>query len=484
MPGQYLYNVEFTVDDYDLWTFPENLLRPEELPTMVRFKMDPKIDLKISEEEFFEQINCDKKIVKNAMFSLSEEQVKNELNGKIVVCKFECPAKAVMVGCFKFEKIHCHFKRLMEQFDKQVGGQCANDPCSQVCKQLAQLLNTKDQPSGLVFFTLRMTCFGPSLSKNQFDSFKSDLKKKNDEEICLDRAAEPRPCPSQSTAKGSEFDEYSAEINGNQLIVRINKEDSAHLVTRVFDSNMDQNGNEIQRDKNLVSVRGCDQQIDFRFPKGSSCGECKATTKNFNCGPDSILTEYQRKTSCFGKSFKNSCALPVIRGNLKYPGRFDDGSIKFDLYDKCNPRDATEKYKKLQTKTRSTCLQVDEENLRREQKGKCSLPRGVQVCQRGCSDPNTDVFILKIGSKKTNRHNRKNGIELEMRTPKAPDNEIKKMETREVQVDENDFENKKICAIKKDEAAPVKAKASKGFVKKKNDFGPVKQRSNKIPSTF
>ena len=503
MPGQYLYNVEFTLDDYDLWTFPEHLRCADDLPTFFHFKMDPKIDLEITDEEFLEQVNCDKKIIKSKMFSLNEEQVNCELNGKIIVYKLECPGQALMVGNFKFSNIHSIFKLLMEQFDKQAG-QCATEPMSKVDKNLVQLLDEYDQPSGSVLYTLRFTCYGPYVNENQFDSYNSMLKNKNSEVSCLDRSVIPDSCPSNSSVKGNDFDEYSAEINGNQLIIRINK-DSSHLVTRVYDSNMDFNGNEIKRDKNIFSICGCDQQIDFKFPKNFSCGDTKP--KKFICGPDSIMTEFQKQTSCVGKSFKNSCVLPVIRGNLKYPGQLDDGLISFDLYDKCNPRDATQKYRKVPTKTRGACLQVDGENLNRELNGKCKIPRGIEVCQLGCSDPDTDVFILKMGRKNSDKKGYKNEIELEMRTPKSPDFEIKKMETREIQVDEEDFETKKVYAtVQKVEEAPskvafkpqqskLKVTASKGFVQKKVETksqqskpklaapkGFVKKKDEKVPA--
>lgn len=465
MSSQYLYNVEFKVNDMDLWFFPEELDCPEDVPTIIRFKMDPSITLEIGEEEFFEQINCDIEVVKNTMFSLSDQQVKTDVNAKIDVTKLQCPGIEVLVGCYKLKKLHLHFKKLAEEFDKQPGNSCVKQPCCDTIKELVQVSNDKGQSTGSVHYTLRLTCFGPSISKNRFDAFEAKEKRKNVEEKCLERSAKPCPCPSEVTEP--EFDEYSTEINGNQLIVRINKDDSSRLVTHVLDTNMDQNGNEIQKDKNMVSICGCDQQIDFKFPEKFSCGDCKPKSMNCNCGPYSSLTDFQRQTSCIGKSFKNSCRLPVIRGNLKYPGRLDNGSINFDLYDKCNPRDSNEKYRKQPQQSRGVCLQVDGENLKRELNGKCSLPKGIQVCKKGCSDPDTDVFILKIGSKRANKKGRKNDIELEMRTPKGPDNEIRKMETREVQVEEKDFKAvKKAPTAENTEIATSKFASKGGFAKK------------------
>lgn len=93
-------------------------------------------------------------------------------------------------------------------------------------------------------------------------------------------------------------------------------------------------------------------------------------------------------------------------GNLKYPGRIDEASLKFDLFDKCNPREVTDKYKKVPSTSRGVCVQVDGDNLKRELQGKCKLPKGIEVCQKGCTD-DSDVFILKIGRKRTEKVSQK-----------------------------------------------------------------------------
>jgi hypothetical protein len=313
-----------------------------------------------------------------------------------------------------------------------------------------------------------LTCFGPSItSGDKTDVSCNGSKITNKEFTCLERAKTPAPCQPKTCDKKSEYDEYAAEVNGNQLIIRVHKEDQSYLVTRVFDSNMDQNGNEIPRNDNVVSICGCEQQIDFKFPGKFSCGDCNQKSK---C--DSMMTDFQRKTSCVGTSFKNSRGLPVIRGNLKYPGRLD-GSIKLDVFDKCNKRDVTEKYKMKPMNTRGVCCQADKTNIERELQGNSKIPRGIEVCKKGC-DQDNDVFILKIGRKNVDKAGKQNAIELEMRTPKGPDNEIKKMETREVQVEEKEFEEKTKAPEKKSEANPAKGvvkktevKPTKGFTSKK-----------------
>ena len=149
MSKNYLYNVEFTVDDFDLWTYPENLTKPEECSTILRFTMKPSICLEIGEDEFIDQVNCDKKVVKNTMFSLSEHEMQAEAGGKIVVYKAICPENEEMVGYYKFSKLQNSFKQLTEEFHKhseKKDKKCArkdqkmNQPTHEVIKQLVQLV--------------------------------------------------------------------------------------------------------------------------------------------------------------------------------------------------------------------------------------------------------------------------------------------------------------------------------------------------------
>lgn len=68
-----------------------------------------------------------------------------------------------------------------------------------------------------------------------------------------------------------------------------------------------------------------------------------------------------------------------------------------------------------------------------------TLPDGTQVTE--LSDPNRDVFILRIG-KKSEGVCKKNNLELELCTPKGPDYKpAPKKETRDSQVDEKELAN-------------------------------------------
>lgn len=102
MPRQYLYNVEFTIEGFDLWCYPDELVAvdAEALPTFIRFQMNPLVCLEINEDEFFDQVNCDKKVIKNSLFCLNDDQVKTNVDAKIVICKLKCAANEVLIGSY------------------------------------------------------------------------------------------------------------------------------------------------------------------------------------------------------------------------------------------------------------------------------------------------------------------------------------------------------------------------------------------------
>lgn len=495
MSKQYLYNVEFSVNDYDLWNFPEEVIDPGLLTTCFRFMMNPAICLEVTEEDFFDQVNCDTKVIKNAMFSMGKQQIESDVGGEIVVLKSECPDNEVVIGCYKFKKLHNVFKSLTDQYDEVLeeavmneNKRCKSDPsamqpCTEMIKELVQLMNEGEQPSGSLCYTLRVSCLGFAIKTTQ--QIEKEQLYVDSIESCVEVSREVSgDCRQQiSCVEPRDYEEYSAELNGNQLVVRVHKAKKSYRVTRVFDTGIDCDGNELPHDDNMVSICACDQQIDFKFPEKQKCKIKKL--QKCACNGSSSLTDYQRRTSCAGNSFKNSCRLPVIRGNLKYPGRFDDKSIKFNVYDKCKPRDATNKYKKQPTTSRSICCQADADNLKRALDGKCEIAKGIKMSENKV-DLNKDVFVLRMGRKNTNRCGLKSELELEMRTPKGPQD--KKTETREVQCDFSDMDDaskktgKVIEEGKKKTAGDAKkpqstknsiikkpaVKPTKGFTKKSN----------------
>ena len=216
---------------------------------------------------------------------------------------------------------------------------------------------------------------------------------------------DPKNLPNQNNQCDNDYDEYLAQINGNSLIVRVPK-DHPYLVTQVYDSST-------ENKNDFLSIRGCEQQIDFHFPDNFMCCNCKQKFGKCSCNSNSALTDFQRKTSCYGKSYKNADNLPAIRGNLKYPGRFEDQSIKFDVVDK-EPSDATEKYLMKPPQSRNACMQVDRQNFHRLKEGLCPPQHGIALCKQGYED-NSDVFTFKINRKRTAKSGKKNEIELELR---------------------------------------------------------------------
>lgn len=58
------------------------------------------------------------------------------------------------------------------------------------------------------------------------------------------------------------------------------------------------------------------------------------------------------------------------------------------------------------------------------------------MCKKGCSDPNVDVFVLKLG--KNQGDCLANNIEIELRTPKSPTAEVR-YQTTMAQTYEEEF---------------------------------------------
>lgn len=145
MSNNYLYNVEFTVDDFDLWTFPDDLQNPENLPSTVRFTMRPAVCLKIGEEEFIDQVNCDKKFVKNAMFGMSDSELEAEAEGKIEVYKTKADGEEVTIGAYIFSELQKNFKKLADEFNehstKKIVKFGGNQPSFEIIKELVQLVS-------------------------------------------------------------------------------------------------------------------------------------------------------------------------------------------------------------------------------------------------------------------------------------------------------------------------------------------------------
>jgi hypothetical protein len=425
----YMFNVDFILKKYEIFD-------ADDTPQKIRFRMLPGVCLEVEQDEYIDLINCDKPVIKNCMFSLTNDQIARDLQATIMVCKVKCSSSTEItnVGCYKIENLHCAFAELKKEFDgktKSSRDECDftkcptfSPPSEKTISEIAPLTNAKNgAKSGTVVYGLKIVCFGPFKQQRNisiadgYEGFLSDLENEDLKK-------------SEKQDDGGDYDEYMAKINGNSLIVRVPK-NHPYLVTQVSDPST-------EAKKDFLSIRGCDQQIDFSFPENFMCCLCKQKFGKCNCNPNSALTDHQRKTSCGGSSYKNTATLPAIRGNLKYPGRFEDQSVRFNIHER-EPTDANEKYRLKPPASRNACMQVDNENLHRVKEGLCPIKQGISLCKKGCED-DSDIFTFKINRKRIAKNGKKNEIELELRTPRGPSLEVPKLETREIQVNENEFE--------------------------------------------
>jgi len=146
----------------------------------------------------------------------------------------------------------------------------------------------------------------------------------------------------------------------------------------------------------------------------------------------------------------NHPKLPKIRANLKYSGAdeccptnyklpFDKikevcgGQNKLDLYrvkggcdEECGPM--------YPASERGACMQINPTEILNALTGinADTRKKGIEVCYKACEDFNSDVFLIKLGSKKKCDF-KKNAIEIELRTPKADIQGTKQKVTVETQ---------------------------------------------------
>lgn len=65
--------------------------------------------------------------------------------------------------------------------------------------------------------------------------------------------------------------------------------------------------------------------------------------------------------------------------------------------------------------------------------------KGIEVCYRTCEDTESDVFLVKLGSKQKSQM-KKNRIEIELKTPKQPIVLAKQKVTTETQITESELD--------------------------------------------
>ncbi|CAO1322745.1 unnamed protein product [Diamesa hyperborea] len=469
MSDKKLFMIEFSVDDYDIWNYPADLDDPEELQTCVRFVMPPNVCMEICDTNLDgEKCRSSGKFVKNAMFSMSDGDISKVISGELQVSKKICENHNYVVGNYKFEPFNALFKRLVDLHAQQL----KKDPCNsqlttETMKELVQLTDTKDQIVGTSMFTLRFSCFGSTINQNLNILRDGEFIKSSEnnphfgtrcypvenktttpnakEHNCLSN----KKCPSTESVKSiwsrvndpspdkTKFDEFAAEVNGNALIVRINKDNPSYMVTRISGS----------------EVVPCPCSNEPKCP--TKCAFAKEPI---------CLSKYPSKCP---RTCPKNCPAKCLK----------------NCPSKSSNSDSPDKYRCHTPPKRNICLQVHPNNITN---GKCKLPKGIEICQKGCNRDDIDVFILKIG-RKCSSQNQKNEIELELRTPKGPEIcEPRPKESREVQVIESEFEDPSKVSKKKANNENPKMKANNETTKMKAMIKeqPKRKLSCKIKNTY
>ncbi|XP_037933722.1 uncharacterized protein LOC119669110 [Teleopsis dalmanni] len=268
-----------------------------------------------------------------------------------------------------------------------------------------------------------------------------------------------KPCfinPTKPDPGPEAYDEFEACLNGSGLTIRVLKD--THQVESVND--------------------GEDEGLD---DSGSECDKPKSSS---NCDLNQLLQKssfarkyVKRRTGGF---IHNNPKIPKIRANIRYAG--DDFCCPGDYHVPCtkikeicdNRDNKVEQYRKntgdncptipalKPTDTRNCCLQVNPQEIQKTLKGinYDVNKKGIEVCYKTCEDTDSDVFLVKLGSKQKSR-NKKNTIEIELKTPKQPFVMPVRTVTTETQIREAelDAELKGVCGKKK--------KGKKGKKKKK-----------------
>lgn len=415
MPDNKLFMTEFLVDEFDIWTYPPELHSPEELETCIRFVMPPNVCLEICDTNMVGN-NCESsgKIVKNAMFSMNNAEICKVISGELQFYKKICENKYNIVGKYKFEQFNQLFKRLVDMYTQQLKEKpCNSQPTSETMKELVQLTDINNQIVGTSMFTLRFSCFGSTikqslnlLSRGEFITSQENnpnvgtrcypvenkrTTPKSKEHNCLTNKkfsssesiksiwSRVDPVPDKS-----KFDEFAAEVNGNALIVRINKDNPSYSVTRVCGS----------------EIEPCSFSHVSKFP----CSKDPKCPTKCACAKEPICpSKYPSKCP---RTCPSNCPAKCPK---KCPKSCES---------KCSNCNSPEKYRCHTPSKRSICLQVEPNDTNSVTTGQCKLPKGIEICQKGCNMDDIDVFVLKIGRKCTSQ-NQTNEIELELRTPKV-----------------------------------------------------------------
>ncbi|XP_065082222.1 uncharacterized protein LOC135704674 [Ochlerotatus camptorhynchus] len=440
-----MFSVERTSDPEE--TVPENS-EPESCPERcIRFQLGNFARCEVCEKDFGSQLDENSsKLGENCMFTLNEDHYReNELNYEISALEKQTDGRKKVLG--KWDESASEILRNLAKNYDDINGRRGSEasigtalsvdsiskknvPVSETFRSLYPLRNDSEIVRGCVIVTFRISCLGERITQKIKLGAKDDQPgvtcfKTTDQEdrehfmkcVVFDEVAHPHPVlcgecepeanvaslpptpPASVTSKEeicSPYDEYTAELNGNAIAIRIEKNSELKVM---LDNDQDDN-----------CTKGC--WTSLKLPEGVYALEER---------------DVQRE--------QNACHLPVIRGNLKYPAQ--QWSADFLMCKQKRPICA-EDYRKRTDPTRSVCMQTRNP----EAEPHSIHPCGIEICKKGWHDPNVDVFVLKLGKNKTTRAaDGGNQIELELRTPKGPMYERRPKETRGVQVIEAEFED-------------------------------------------
>ncbi|XP_034481128.1 uncharacterized protein LOC117786829 isoform X1 [Drosophila innubila] len=253
-----------------------------------------------------------------------------------------------------------------------------------------------------------------------------------------DCSPEIQPCfiqPTRPDPGPDAYDEFEACLNGSGLTIRVLK--NTHKVESVNDG--------------AGSNLGADDDPVYR----QSLDDCPSN----NCLNDLLQrSDFARKhiqrRTC--GSIVNHPKIPKIRANIKYSGNdtceaddyyvpfskikeaCENAQAKVDCYRSqvCDRNEAkVDCYRRRlcgggapvipavpPTKNqRNCCMQVEAKDIKDTMKGVNldTRQKGIEVCYKTCDETDSDVFLVKLGSKSKSQH-KKNTIEIELRTPKQP----------------------------------------------------------------
>ncbi|KMY96778.1 uncharacterized protein LOC6736306 [Drosophila simulans] len=242
-----------------------------------------------------------------------------------------------------------------------------------------------------------------------------------------DCSPELAPCfiqPTKPDPGPEAYDEFEACLNGSGLTIRVLK--NTHKVESVMDGaetapNLGAGDDPCYRD----DPNDCE-------PAKESCLHDMLQRSSF------ARNHIKRRT---GGRIVNHPNIPKVRANIKYSGNdacetdnyyvpfskikeaCDFQEAKVDCYRQrlCGGSDPIVPAHCPVQNQRSCSMQVERKDIMDTMKGVNldTRRKGIEVCYKTCEETDSDVFLVKLGSKAKSQH-KKNTIEIELRTPKQP----------------------------------------------------------------